>query len=403
MKTKIYIVLIALLSLTIASCGTENTTNNKHEEHKEQEEHEGNKEHDEHSEEAVVTLNKKQQNSLDLKVGSFEMRNLTTVIKITGVLEVPPASMAGVTAIIGGNVKKISVFQGDKVRKGQTLAILEHPDYISIQEDFAIIANNLDFLKQEFERQKELYDNNVGAGKNYQKAKADYNIAKVKYEGLKSRLLLLGLSPNRVKEGAISNTINIVSPISGYVNKVNIQIGVYIDAKTEMFVVSDNSKIHTDFKVYEKDVHALKEGQNIHFTVANRADKEYDAQIFAISKEFNKESRSVNIHANIEGDKKDLIPGMYINGHLHTDKDYVKTLPKDAIVTKGGKSFIFIVEHEDNTHTEYSMIEIIKGKSDEGYTQVDLLEELPKNTNIVLNNAYYLLSDMNKDEMEHEH
>ncbi len=388
MKTTLYIVLIALLSLTIASCSTENTKT---------------PEHEEHSEEGVVTLSKIQQNALDLKIGSFAMRNLTTVIKINGVVEVPPKNMAGVTAIIGGNVKRISVFQGDKVRKGQTLAVLEHPDYISLQENFAMIANNLDYLKQEYERQKELFENEVGAGKNYQKAKADYHIAKVKYEGLKSRLLLLGLSPNKVKEGQISNTINIIAPISGYVNEVNIKVGVYVDAKTELLELSDNSMLHADFQVYEKDVHLLKVGQKIHLTVANRQDKEYEATIFAIGKEFNRDSRSVNIHANIEGDTEGLIPGMFITGHLHTNKDYVKTLPNDAIVTKGIKSFIFIVKHEDDNHTEYRMTEIIKGKSDDGYTQVKLLEELPENTKIVLNNAYYLLSDINKDEMEHEH
>ena len=386
MKTKLYIVLIALLSLTMVSCNSKNTNSSEHEE-------------EEHSEAGVVTLSKKQQSSLNLKIGSFEMRNLTTVIKITGVLAVPPKSMAGVTAIIGGNVKTISVFQGDKVRKGQTLAVLEHPDYISIQEDFATIANSLDYLKQEYERQKELFDNNVGAGKNFQKAKSDYNIAKVKYEGLKSRLLLLGLSPKKVEEGKISNTINIVAPISGYVNELNIKVGAYIDAKTEMFELSDNSKIHADFKIYEKDVHLLKNGQNIHFTVANRLDKEYDAKIFAIGKEFNRDSRSVNIHADIAGDTKSLVPGMYITGHLHTDKNYVKTLPEDAIVTQGVKSFICIIEEENGENTEFKMTEIIKGKSDDGYTQVNLLEELPENTKIALNKAYYLLSDMNKDEL----
>ena len=90
---------------------------------------------------------------------------------------------------------------------------------------------------------------------------------------------------------------------------------------------------------------------------------------------------------------------MYITGHLHTDKNYVKTIPNDAIVNQGVKSFIFIVEEENGENSEFKMTEIIKGKSDEGYTQVDLLEEIPESTQIVLNKAYYLLSDMNKDEL----
>ncbi len=389
MKKKIYIVLIALITITsFVSCSS-NSTNTESEGH----------EHSEEGEEGVVVLNKVQQQFLNLKIGNFEMRNLTTVVKINGQLEVAPKDRAGVTAILGGNVKSIKVFQGDKVKQGQVLAVLEHPDYITIQEEFATISNNLEFLKQEYERQKELFDNNVGAGKDYQKAKSKYNNAKVKYKSLKSRLLLLHLSPEQVKKGKISSTINIISPISGFVNSVNVMVGIYVDAKTKMFELADNSKIHADFKVYEKDVHLLNIGQKIHFIVSNKEQKEYTAEIFAIGKQFEKDTRSVHIHANIIEDKAGLIPGMYITGHLHTDKDYVKTVPNDAIVTQGVKSFIFIIKEENGENTKFKMIEIVKGKSDDGYTQVNLLEKSPEDVRVVLNKAYYLLSDMNKDEM----
>jgi len=395
MKKKIYIVLIALATITsFVSCNSNNANT-------ESEEHEQN----EKGEEGVVILNEAQQKALNLKTGHFEMRNLTTVVKINGQLAVAPENKAGVTAIIGGNVKEFEVFQGDQVKKGQILAVLEHPDYITLQEEFATVSNNLEFLKQEHERQKELFENNAGAGKDYQKAKSEYNNAKVKYEGLKSRLLLLHLSPERVKQGKISNIINIISPISGYVNSVNIMVGIYVDAKTKMFELADNSKIHADFKVYEKDVPLLQIGQKIHFTVSNKEDKEYTAEIFAIGKQFDNDSRSVHIHANILGNKTRLIPGMYIDGHLHTDKSYVKTVPNDAIVTEGVKSFIFVVDdnagenEEDEEGTAFKMAEVIKGQSDDDYTAVTLKEELPDNTKIVLNSAYYLFSDLGKDEL----
>ena len=389
MKKIIYIVLIALITIIgFVSCSSSSTNTEKEE-----------YEYTEEGEDGIVKLNKSQQKFLNLKIGTFEMRNLTTVVKINGQLEVAPNDRAGVTAILGGNVKNIRVFQGDKVKKKQVLAVLEHPHYVTIQEEFATISNNLEFLKQEYERQKELFENNVGAGKDYQKAKSEYNNANVKYESLKSRLLLLHLSPEQVKKGKISNTINIISPISGFVNSVNIMVGIYVDTKTKMFELVDNSRIHADFKVYEKDVNLLKIGQKIHFTVSNKEQKEYTAEIFAIGKQFEKETRSVHIHSNILEDKTGLIPGMYITGHLHIDKKYVKTDPNDAIVTQGAKSYIFIIEEENGENTKFKMTEVIKGKSDDGYTQVDLLEQLPEDVRIVLNKAYYLLSDMDKEEL----
>ncbi len=383
---KINIILILFILLSLLSC--KRRTNSNNEEPKEQK-----------TTEKIVYLTQQQQKALKLKIGSFEMRNLTTVVKVNGQLNVAPENKAEITAIIGGNVKAIKVFDGDKVYKGQILAVLEHPDYIKLQEDFAVISNNLNFLKQEYKRQKELFDNNVGAGKNYQKAKSDYNIAKAKYQGLKSRLLLIDLSPEKVKNGQISNTINIVSPISGLVTEVNIKLGTYVDAQDKIFEITKNSAIHADFLIYEKDIHLLKIGQTIHFTVSNHPNEEFSAIIFAIGKKFDSKTRAIHIHAKINRKSKSLIPGMYISGHLHTDKKFVRTLPNDAIVKQGAKSYIFVVDNDkDKKITAFKMIEVITGQSDENYTTVDLIDSLPENTQIALNSAYYILADMNKEE-----
>ncbi len=418
MKKIKYITLSILLAFAISSCST-----------KKEEAHED--EHGGHGQEGVVVLNEQQQKALKLKLGQFQMRNLTTVVKTNGQLAVPPASSADITAVIGGNVKRINVFHGDYVRKGQLLAVLEHPDYIVIQEDFAEVANSLEFLEKEYERQKELFENNVGAGKDYQQAKSRYNTAKARYEGLKSRLLLLHLSPEKVKEGKISNTINIVSPINGFVNTINIKVGTYVDAKDKLFEITDNSAIHADFMIYEKDVHLVKSGQKVHFTVSNRPDEEFTANIFAIGKEFDANSRAIHIHAKINEKVSGLVPGMYISGHLHTDEKYTKTLPNDAIVTEGTKSYIFVLtdneadehehgeqvennehghEEEGHAHEEkdkqskaFKMVEVITGQKDDGFTEVHLVDSLPENTQVVLNAAYYLLADMKKEETEHEH
>lgn len=412
MTLKIFIAIIA--SLSLISCNSK------------QNDIIGHDEHEEHGSENVVTLNENQRKALNLKLGSFDKRNLTTVIKTNGQLEVPPSGSADVTAIIGGNVKEIKVFHGDKVKKGQVLAILEHPDYITLQEEFAETANELEFLEKEYNRQKELFENNVGSGRDFQKVKSEYNTAKAKYEGLKARLKLVNISPEQVEKGHITNYVSIVSPINGYVNEVNINVGRYVDAKDKLFEITDISTIHADFMIYEKDVHLIKEGQKIHFTVSNRPGEDLTARIFAIGKAFEENARSVHIHAEILNKPEGLIPGMYISGHVHTDEQYTTALPNDAIVSEGTKSYIFVVdngEHTDHEEDEgdethqgeensghevdagimaFKMVEVIPGSKDDGYTEVHLIDSLPGNSQIVLNAAYYLLSDLKKEETEHE-
>ena len=410
---------IAILMFAIfVSCNTENINTDEHEH--------------EHGEEGIVKLNKEQQKALNLKIGSFEMRNLTTIVKINGQLEVAPQDKADITTLIGGTVQQIKVFYGDKVKKGQILAVLEHPDFISLQEEFAEVANDLEYLEQSYKRQKHLIETKATSDQDFQKAKSDYFTKKARYQGLKSRLLLLNLSPSKVKQGEITNLISLISPISGYINSINIKLGSFVSTQDVLFEVVNNNAIHADFLVYEKDIHYLNIGQKIHFTVSNKAKKEYTATIFAIGKKIEEDTRAVPIHSNIDNKTEDLIPGMYITGHLHTDTNYVKALPNDAVVSDGIKSYIFIVDndkHEEHNHKtenndereEHShevhnhknikefdsiklkMTEVIIGQSDDAYTQISLLKELPKDTKIVLNSAYYLLSDLKKEETEHEH
>ncbi len=394
MKIKTIISQLFIFSFAIFLVSCNNSATNETEEH--EHEHEG------EANEVLLTL--KQQQAIGLKTGTFQMRNLTSVIKTNGQLEVDPGNKAEVTAIMGGNVKSINVFVGDKVKKGQILAILEHPTYITLQEDFSVASNLLEFLKQEYQRQKELYENNVGATKNYQKARAEYNVAKAKYNGLKSKLKMLNISPASAEAGSITGSINILSPIDGDVSDVNIKLGTYVATGKKMFEITNNRVLHADFMIYEKDVHLVKKGQTIHFTVANNAGKEYTSGVFAIEKRFDPVSKAVHIHSKINEDTEGLIQGMYISGHLHTDKKYTRTLPNDAIVTEGTKSFIFIVEHSNNPEkTAFKPVEVIPGIKDAGYTEIKFLDTLPYNTVVALNSAYYLLSDMQKSETGDDH
>ena len=409
---------LIFLAVLFMACESDKKNTNKEEEHQ----------HEEGGSE--VRLNLQQREALNLKLGGFQMRNLTTVVKVNGQLEVSPDNKAEITTLIGGNVKSIKVFHGDKVRKGQALALLEHPDFISLQEQYAEYASSLEYLEQDYKRQKDLSESKAGSNKDYQKAKADYYTAKARYQGLRARLLLLNLSPEEVQNGKISNTIRLISPINGYVNEINVKIGSFVGPNDKLFEITDNSAIHADFMVYEKDVRLIEKGQTIHFTVANHPDEEFTAIIFAIGKEFAANTRAVHVHSTINESKEDLIPGMYITGHLHTDESFTQTLPDDAIVSEGTKSYIFVQvdsdgdEHqqegeedheghnhkaEESNHEEHSekmafkMVEVMTGIKDEGYTEVKFIEPLAKNTKIVLNAAYYLLADMKKEETEHEH
>jgi cobalt-zinc-cadmium efflux system membrane fusion protein len=264
----------------------------------------------------------------------------------------------------------------------------------------------LQFLEKENQRQKRLYEEEVGSGKTYQQVQADYQAMKGEVKGYEAQLRQLSLNVKKVQSGEIYQYIPVVSPIDGYIEKVLIKIGQYADPQTPMFLIVNNEHIHADLMVFEKDVYKVKKGQKISFTVESVPGNPLTAKIYSVGKQFEQNPKAVHIHAEIEQKEEFLIPGMYINGRIHTEGKVVKALPEEAIVEEEGKPYIFIAEsYEESGKAEWTFkpLEIRTGISDEGWVEIKLLEELPKGAKVAWNNAYYLIAVMKKGSTEHGH
>nr|WP_292968564.1 efflux RND transporter periplasmic adaptor subunit [Allomuricauda sp.] len=372
--------------------------------HKEGEEHE---EDEEGSEEGdAVHLSELKFNSLGIKVGVLPTRPLSGVVKANGQLEVPPQYEATVTAILGGNVNSIKVIEGDKVRKGQTLAYLSHPDLAQIQTNYIKTYNRMQFLEKEYERQKRLYEEKVGSGKIFQQTESDYQSIKAEVKGYESQLRQLNISASKIRNGEIYEYVPVTSPIAGYIEKVKVQMGQYVASQTPMFEIVDNEHIHADLMVFEKDIHKVKKGQKISFTLESVPNSNLTGEIYSVGKQFEQNPKAVHIHAEIDKKEEFLIPGMYINGKIRTGEAPVTALPEDAIIEEGGKPFIFIAQkhlEDGNVEWELKPLEVRTGITEDGWVEIKLLEPLPEDAQVVFNNAYYLISEMQKSETSHSH
>lgn len=387
------IIFISLSALLVASCGQD--------ENKMTTERHGETSYKDQSPQ-TIHLSQKQFESLGMKTGRAERRNLSSFVEANGRLEVPPQNEATVTAIIGANVRRIMVIEGEKVNKGQPLAYLSHPDLIKLQTDFVNSWNELEYLEQEFERQKRLYEEEVGSGKTYQKVRGEYQSKKGMVRGYEAQLDLMGLNAQRILDGNLYDQVPVISPISGYVKKVRIKTGQYVQPQTEMVEVVNIDHIHADLMVYEKDVHKVKEGQKVVFSLASLGDKELEATIYAVGKSFEEDPKAVHIHADILNKEGLLIPGMYIRGKILTSETQGLALPEDAVIREVDRYYVFTAERDAE---EWSFIphEIRTGSKDGGWVEVDFLEQGMDTVQLALNNAYYLMAEMEKEEAGHMH
>ncbi|MCA0431212.1 MAG: efflux RND transporter periplasmic adaptor subunit [Bacteroidetes bacterium] len=419
MKYKIQFLIIFSTFIFITACGNKNTTNHNHEDA----EH-----NDSHEVTNSVSFTKDQINAIKLEFGKIEKKQLTAALRANGILNVPNQNKATISALMGGVIKSIFVQTGNNVNKGQVIATIANTSFITLQEDYLNTTSKLDLAENEFKRQQDLQSGNATSLKILQIAEAEVKSLKAKKSSLKKQLELVGINPLNLTSDNIQTVINILSPISGAISAISVNIGTYVDANNPIAEVIDNSQLHLDLFVYEKDLAKLKEGQTIHFTLTNNPGKEYDAKVYAISNTFEENSKAIAVHAMVEGDKVGLINGMGITAIVSLENATVDAVPTDAIVNYKGQDYIFAVseknnnenehnhsENHDHSHehnssiditvngdVEFEKIPIKKGTTDIGYSEVVFLTELKPNTKIVTKGAFFILAKMTNSG-EHSH
>ena len=360
--------------------------------------------HTEHTEGTMtdVMLTPQQYNALQMQADTLQVRTMSGYIEANGTLEVPPQNEAEITTAVGANVVSIEVIEGDKVAKGETVAFLSHPNIIQIQTDYLNAYSNSEFLEKDYLRQKKLYDAGVGSGANFEKAEANFKASKAKTNGLKAQLRQLNISATGIENGTIYQRIALRSPIEGFVQKVEVKTGQYVEPQTPLFEVVNTHHVHADLMVFEKDVHQLKIGQKVSFNIQSMPDKELTAEIYSIGKTFEQETKALHVHAEIENKEGNLIPGMYIQGRIEANATQLTAIPESAIIEDAGKHYIFSVEKEGE---DWSLkpVEVITGTTDGNWTAISFLETPKPDSKFAYNNAYYLMAELKKGSAGHSH
>jgi membrane fusion protein, heavy metal efflux system len=332
----------------------------------------------------AIVLTPEQAQTIDVQTQPIEMRSLSGTVKANGMLDVPPQNLVSIAAPMGGFVRHTDLLQGMKVTKGQVVAEMEHPDYIQLQQDYLDGKSQLEFLSLELARQQELARENVNATKTLQQAKSNYESMKAKVAGWRARLRMINLSTETIEKDGIQPLVRLTSPISGYVTRVHVNIGMFVNPNDELFKIVDTDHLHAEVTVFEKDVSRIKAGQLIRLTLSNET-TERQAKVYLVGKEIS-EDRTVRVHGHLQKEDGALLPGMFFSCVIETSPQQVPTLPQQAILPFAGKNFVFVSRGEN----KFEWVEVQIGVTENGFAEVQVPADIAQAT-FVVKGAYDLL------------
>ncbi|MFZ4057807.1 MAG: efflux RND transporter periplasmic adaptor subunit [Ferruginibacter sp.] len=325
-----------------------------------------------------------------IQVGKPTVGNMRTSIKVNGVIDVPPQNMVSISFPLGGYLKSTDLLPGMRVRKGQSIAVMQDQQLIQLQQDYLIARSKQDLLQKEYERQKLLNATKTSSDKLLEQTQSDYQNLRIQVNAYREKLLMIGLNPASLNENNISRTISIVSPINGYVSAVNVNIGKYVNPSDVLFELVNPEDLHLALTVFEKDIPLVVPGQKIKAHLANNPSKEYSASVILVSKNLDA-NRSAIVHCHFDQANHDLLPGMFLNALLDVNAADAVLVPESAVVRLGATQYIFI-ETQKGT---FERIAVTTGNSADGNVELtgDNVQSFI-NKNVVLQNAYAILMKM---------
>jgi membrane fusion protein, heavy metal efflux system len=345
--------------------------------------------------EDIVELREDQIKLADIELGKIEMRSLSNIIKVNGIISVAPKNHATVCMPLGGFIKYTSLVPGNSVKKGETLAVIENQDFVDIQQNYLETRNKLLFAEAEYKRHTELYKDDVYSQQNLQEVTVEYRNLKAKTRSLEQKLELIGIDPAQLMEDNIASTVNLVSPITGFLSAVNVNIGKYVTQTDILFEIVNSDKLFLELILFEKDAGRVAAGQKMRFYISTEAEG-HDAVITQTAKSVSID-KTFRAYAVVSSSCTKLLPGMYVNAFIEESDNMVTALPSEAVVSFDDKDYIFTYERKKEEtgkqFTEYRIVEVMRGISGSGYTQILLPHDFSvDSTKVVVKGAYNLLS-----------
>ena len=332
--------------------------------------------------EGLIEITPEQFKTGNMALGQLGSQTFQDKVACKGYIFAPANAMAKVSTPIAGKVNTIKYKIGDYVSAGQTIATISGNDFMELQQNFAEAAASYSKAKVDYERAQSLWDEKIGAQKDFLAAKSIYKSAYASYLSLKSRITTLRLNASQIENGRMYTSFPVTSPISGYLTKTNAVIGQFIDMENDIAEIVNINALQLRLAVYESDINQLKTGQTVMFGTAGNANKSLRAKLVNIGKSINSDTKTIDCIANIDKSTgASLINESFVEASIAVSEKQVMALPSTAIQKEGSNYYVYVVEKMNGKSYMLKKTIVNIGATEKDYTEIR--SELPNKEIIV--------------------
>jgi cobalt-zinc-cadmium efflux system membrane fusion protein len=362
-------------------------------------------------EEGHVKMTAEQIANQDIVVAAVESGSIYRHILVPGTITTDADRIARVPARVVGTVAEMRKRLGDKVEKGEVVAVLDSREVADAKSEYLTVSVKADLERTNFDRQQALWDKRISAESAFLNAKAAYEEAVLRQDLARQKLSALGLNAAEVarlakqdEKTANTSTLRqyeLRSPLSGRIVERKVDVGTAVGKEgdpADLYTVADLTTVWIELAVPTIELGKIREGARVVVRPSQADDgRRAEGKVIFVSPLLNMETRSARVIVALPNPDLLWRPGTFVTAEVQISKDAVKVrVPKTALQTVEGRKVVFV-----RTAEGFEKREVEPGRSDDDF--VEIASGLKAGEEIVVANTFLLKAELGKGEAEHDH
>ncbi len=364
----------------------------------------GNESHDE----GVVELTSVKATAAKIETVIVALAGLPAQLATTGQVDFNQDRLAHVSPRIPGRVHEARARLGQKVRRGEVLAMLDSIELGRAKAEYLQAKAREQLTRENFEREESLYADRISSEKEMLVAKAAHIEAEAELRSTEETLHLYGLSENEVASVTYENPgrslYPIRAPLSGKIVEKHVTVGELVTPERNLFSLADLSEVWVWIDIYERDLQQVHIDDDVDVRVDAYPEREFSGTVSYLSDRVDLDTRRVRARIDVANPEERLRPGMFAQVEL-TDPheggggtlEPVLVVPEAALQRDGDATIVFV----DLGEGRYERREVETGRK--SGSSVEVIEGLAPGETIVSGGAFFLKSELAKDELGEGH
>jgi len=347
--------------------------------------------------ESTLTIGPEQAQRAGIKIETVGERMSTDASgqQTTGVVQPNSYRETPLMSLVGGIVRSVGPELGQSVRKGQTLAVVASDELAEAQTKYLAAFAELEEHHKHHARAEKLVEIGAASREELEMAASKLKAAESDVANLRQKLLLLGLSSQRVNAlrspSQVSSEVSLPSPASGTVTSRTVNSGEVIEANKEILRITDLSSVWVVGQVYEKDLGKVHVGGGASITADAYPGRVFRGQVSYVDPKVDPQTRTAQARIELANPGQQLKIGMYVNvafAALGGVASTVPVVPVAAVQNVGNQQVVFIAASDKNV---FAMRPVRLGPETNGYYAV--LEGLSVGDRIVTDGSFMLRAE----------